>query len=340
MITEPFYELLETCPGCGSAEPGQIVWVPLDSLVVDLKRSGWLSPHFPAVQNHLVKCSHCDLVYLNPRLSEASLTEIYSAWYTARLNLVDFPAISAEQIGEMRRFHVRHLKRWAPPPARLLDVGCGIGVMLQVCQSLGWDVSGVEWSAPAVTYACQRGLDVHLAKFSQSTLPHQSYDVLTMFDYLEHTPTLQDDLHLAQAYLRPGGRLVGRVPRLDSAQARLMHAQWLGIISPHLYYFNCRTLTHVLSIAGFRQVIISDGNAISLGQILRQRWRLIRRVLSRSAKSLIPGPYATSSAIPILSKVGMWSASQIFSYSLGIELLDYLASKFGLGNTMFFVAIS
>ena len=97
---------------------------------------------------------------------------------------------------------------------RLLDVGCGTGAFLARAKAAGYDVEGVDVNPEAVAEAKARGLDARLAKLEDfaKKVPPASFDVVTMFDVLEHFDNPREMTELAASLLKPGGGLVVTTP--------------------------------------------------------------------------------------------------------------------------------
>jgi SAM-dependent methyltransferase len=139
----------------------------------------------------------------------------------------------------------------------LLDVGCASGLFLDAARRYGdWDVEGLEPSASASEYARHElGLCVHVGGFGEVPLEPGSYDVVTMWDVLEHLHDPVRALGLVAQLLKPGGILVVRVPHVESWQARIFGRCWAGLDSPrHLYAFPRRLLADMLQEAGLEPV--------------------------------------------------------------------------------------
>jgi len=96
--------------------------------------------------------------------------------------------------------------------ARILDLGCGTGLMLAYLNSRHWSV-GLDFSPLALVFSRRRGLQ-RLVQADAERLPvaPESFDLITALDLTEHVE--RDDLLLAEAHrvLRPGGGLVLSVP--------------------------------------------------------------------------------------------------------------------------------
>jgi ubiquinone/menaquinone biosynthesis C-methylase UbiE len=95
---------------------------------------------------------------------------------------------------------------------RILDVGCGTGMMLVEMARLG-QAQGVDASDEALRFCHRRGLTaVRKCNVLELPFPDSSFDVLTAVDILEH---IDDDLGALQEWsrvLKPGGRLYLFVP--------------------------------------------------------------------------------------------------------------------------------
>ncbi len=139
-----------------------------------------------------------------------------------------------------------------PPERRILDIGCGTGGMMPLLSRFG-SVAGIDSEPLALDYCRRRGFpDVHLQEGFKASAP---YDVITLFDVLEHVPDEAGFLDWIRGLLRPDGRLVLTVPAfpfLWSRHDELNHHQRRyrrgtlrtalergGFAIDRLTYFNC-----------------------------------------------------------------------------------------------------
>jgi 2-polyprenyl-6-hydroxyphenyl methylase/3-demethylubiquinone-9 3-methyltransferase len=103
---------------------------------------------------------------------------------------------------------------------RVLDVGCGGGLFLSLLADGGADVCGSDLSDPAVRYARTKyGLTVHKYPvehpFWQESYGER-FDVITLWDVLEHVNFPRDFLRAAGNLLRPGGWMFIDTPCRES----------------------------------------------------------------------------------------------------------------------------
>jgi SAM-dependent methyltransferase len=105
----------------------------------------------------------------------------------------------------------RRITEVCPDRGRLLDVGTGLGIFMEVMAKSGWSVEGVEPSGIAAREARHRTrAPVHSGLLENLDLPESSYDAITSFDTLRHVSDPMAFLCRARRLLRPGGTLVIR----------------------------------------------------------------------------------------------------------------------------------
>ncbi|MDW8065788.1 MAG: class I SAM-dependent methyltransferase [Anaerolineae bacterium] len=148
------------------------------------------------------------------------------------------------------RRRLRALAQRLPGRGRLLDVGCADGYFLELARAEGWEVTGVEVSAPmAREVARQLRIPVVL---SVDPLPLEAFDVVTLWEVLEHLPEPVRELRRLAARLRRGGILMLSTPNAAHWQAVLAPERWTGYRPPaHLVLFTPASLHLALEQAGF-----------------------------------------------------------------------------------------
>ncbi len=239
----------------------------------------------------IVQCRQCGLVYTDPRPDGHDIVETYQA--------VEDPLYVEEREGRVLTFehHLKPLERLAGPPGGrpLLDVGCYTGVFVEIAARHGWDAWGVEPSRWAVEQARARGLHVTPGMLETADLPEAYFDVVTMWDVIEHVTDPLGTLEQAYRLLRrpepaegkPGGLVVVHTIDIDSLFARLMGARWPWLMQMHIYYFSRRTLRAMLEKCGFE--VISDrpqGRYLRLGYLM-SRVSALSPLVGRPAEWLV-----------------------------------------------------
>jgi 2-polyprenyl-3-methyl-5-hydroxy-6-metoxy-1,4-benzoquinol methylase len=251
----------------------------------------------------IVRCRQCGLVYTNPRLDKHDIVDTYEA--------VEDPLYLEEREGRVLTFerHLRPLGRLAGPPdgRPLLDVGCYTGIFIEIAARHGWDAWGVEPSRWAVEQAQARGLHVVQGTLETADLPEAYFDVVTMWDVIEHLTDPRAALQQVYRLLRspepaegkPGGLMVVHTIDIESAFARLMGARWPWLMEMHVYYFSRRTLRAMLEKCGFR--VLSDkpqGRFLRLGYLMNRVGALMPLV-GRPAEWLVTKLGLRGLAVPV-----------------------------------------
>ncbi len=201
-----------------------------------------------------VRCPTCELVYLDPRPTEAELARIYPDDYHAF-------AFSAETFGLAYRvrawLETRRLLRTAasvPAGGRILDVGCGDGFHLELLRRSGdpsWTLHGVDVDERAVAAARARGLDVVAGTVETAALDGQ-YDLILLIATIEHVGDPVRVLRAVERLLTPGGRVLIVTDNTDTLDFRLSGSRhWGGYHFPrHWNLFNRRSLRRLAETAG------------------------------------------------------------------------------------------
>jgi len=243
----------------------------------------------------IVQCRHCGHIYSNPRWSAGQLIEAYIA--------VEDETYLAEQVGREQTFarHLAALERYtgAGQNRPLLDVGAYVGVFVKVALAAGWQATGVEPSRWAIQTARQSGLPLIEGTLEAEALRDQRFDVVTMWDVIEHMPDPAAELASAFQLLNPGGVLAVHTMDIASPTARLMGRRWPWLMDMHVHYFSRRSLEKFLQKAGFEIIWTgAQGRYLSLGYLVT-RVGAMSRPLGRLLGELVYRTGLEKSTVPV-----------------------------------------
>ncbi len=267
-----------------AARPGAVVVSHCQLCGSDQRR-----PRFQDGPFTVVECT-CGLVYVTPRLTGEALAEVYGAdyWKSDNPKLKGYADYASEAVLYLRTYQrrMRLVRRWLPERARILDVGCAAGYFLRVAARDGHDVRGIEPSA-AIAREAVRELgedrihvgDLQTAPVERGFAPG-AFDLITLWDVIEHVPDPQAMLARVRELLAPGGRLLLETQNVASRWARLLGRRWHHYKhEEHLYHFSPATIARLLAQCGF--VVEHCGAAyagkyVSFGFIAERAGRLGR----------------------------------------------------------------
>ena len=257
----------------------------------------------------ILKCRECALMQLSPMPSVTDTASVYSDIFYFQNqqfydldhgNLYGYVDYIAERVNKLREhrpiaeFLRDRYHRLAPaqtsPRLRLLDVGCGLGYFLDVAQDVGFEVVGVEFNPGAVRAIRNKyAFTVHEGAVETSPLEESSFDVITMFDVIEHLHDPRATILHLHKLLRPGGGIAISTMDSESLMSRLLGKRLEDFrrTSEHLFFFSRTTLTNLLEKTGYRvHSIKSYGHTFELAFLL-ERLAIINRPVFLSLHRLV-----------------------------------------------------
>lgn len=282
----PRHAVRETisCNLCGSRR-FEIVLPALEDVEQSLN-DRYRSSSDDICREQVVRCSDCDLVYINPRLPIELVHQGYA-------EAVDETYVS-QAAGRIHAFRkiVCQISRWKDPAGgSLLDVGAAAGFLLVAAREAGWKVEGIELSGWLSAWAKEHfELAIRTMPLEDDTYPPASFDVVTMLDVLEHVEDPSETLRCVRKILRDDGLFVVSYPDFGSIFARLLKRRWWFLLSVHLYYFTRTTIGRLLEQSGFEVIAMQRlYPSLQLGYLIQRLGvyaPLLGRILTRVARVL------------------------------------------------------
>lgn len=156
-------------------------------------------------------------------------------------------------------------------PGDVLDIGAGTGLFVEAATRAGWRAEGIETSAAAVRIA---------ARITRATIGHQrleeverdgAFDVVTLWDVLEHMPDPRASLGRIARLLKGKGLVAISLPNVGGFKSRMSGTRWRYYRREfgHISHFSPATLTKLLEQAGFRPVLVRTSGFFNLGKPFR-----------------------------------------------------------------------
>ncbi len=147
---------------------------------------------------------------------------------------------------------------------RLLDMGCGLGFFLKAMEPYTeWDAYGCEISAAAVRYAREKlGLqNVVCGQLENADLPQASFDIITMWDVIDHILRPDALLSHCRVLLRKGGICFIRTPNVSVQLLRARLKKAVRGMQPDLAYMKASEHLHQYSMGSIRRLLERNGFA-------------------------------------------------------------------------------
>lgn len=201
-----------------------------------------------------VRCLGCGSIYISPQLRDEQLDAYWADSAVAALWL-DVLMAPAQLEFDRAKYHdaLERLELLRGGPGSLLDIGCSLGVFLDVARSRGWEVAGVEPGGTARARAeAEFGLSVHA---DLRELGERRFDVVTFWEVVEHVKRPAELLEAARAVLAVGGVVLTLVGgNVHSLANRVMRAASAAFDFSRLWYFSPSSYATLLGRAGLAQV--------------------------------------------------------------------------------------
>jgi SAM-dependent methyltransferase len=213
----------------------------------------------------LVRCLSCGLVRSDPAADPERIARIYER------STFDYGG-EVENLATTYGGYLRDLERFGARRGSLLEIGCGNGFFLEEALRQGYaDAHGVEPSSEAVARASaairQR---IVVGVIRPGLFPAESFDVICLFQVLDHFPDPAAVLDECLTMLKPGGLVLCLNHNVDAVSARLLGEESPIVDVEHTYLFGPRTLRLLFERLGFRvERVAAAWNRYSLRYLFR-----------------------------------------------------------------------
>jgi len=178
---------------------------------------------------------------------------------------------------------IRNFLRVKKP--KILDIGCGTGKNLEILSALGtaW---GIDISKEAIIFCKKRGLDrVSLCTAERTNFPSSSFDLVTLFDVLEHT---NDEKSISEIFriLKSNGLVILTVPAFS-----FLWSNW-DVVLKHRKRYTKKSLKTILERRGFKIKKISYMYSFLILPVF-----IIRLIKSSFYENFYPSDFKLSSPL-------------------------------------------
>jgi len=205
----------------------------------------------------LLRCRQCEYIFVDLTLTDEELERLYDH---TLFECGEFLNYAADRKYLTKNFRARYkvLRRFIDTARhrRLLEIGSAYGFFLDVVRQDFSDLLGIDLTDEGVHYTREQiGLPALQADFLQHDFSTRKFDVICMWDTIEHLR--RPDLYVEKvaALTEPGALLALTTGDIGSILARLRGKKWRMIIPPiHAHYFSRATAARLLEQHGFEIV--------------------------------------------------------------------------------------
>jgi 2-polyprenyl-3-methyl-5-hydroxy-6-metoxy-1,4-benzoquinol methylase len=213
-------------------------------------------------------CSNCHLGTQFPVLDQVKIDKIYQNqnYFSGNSTKTGYYNYAKEAIWRIKKAkkylnQVLSATKLIPQNTRALDVGCGYGYFLKALQDKGIRAEGIEVSPSACEYAKSNynstvfSYDLNEA-FKKGLLKANSYNLITLWDVLEHFSDFNSQITIISKLLKPDGYIALRTNNIDSIETKTLGSYFHSIKNEHLFYFSPKSLDSIFVKHHYKKISI------------------------------------------------------------------------------------
>jgi SAM-dependent methyltransferase len=277
---------------------------------------------------NVYRCEACDFEMLD------GPTVNYDGEYRQTHGPILGQATSPEDLFNAYKDHqdqrINMLEPWMHGRARVLEVGCSAGMFLDKAKQYARDVVGVDADTAAIEYAAKRtGCKTYP---SLEAMPLGLFDVVCMFQTLEHIADPLLYLAEVKRYLARDGLLVVEVPSLSDPLLTLYDCpeyRRFFYHGAHRWYFSPDSLVALMDQAGFAGHLEYVQNYNFLNAL---SWCLTGKPQPNCKDGLAPARLPTRPKTMVSGELALWAEKVDAEYKRILAQFAYTENITFLGR--------
>lgn len=209
----------------------------------------------------LVKCKNCQLIFARYIFDQNEFEETYNKLYNSENpkyrnhSIIEYENLKKGiyKIGYNRKVLIN---KYVSPNANILEVGSGNGLTGCYIRNKfpNSEFTGIELDKKISEKAQSFGLNILIGDFSIMSNMEEKYDVVLMWEVLEHIQDLKKCIELISNRLKPGGKFIFSVPNFNKRNNYKNRKDSIYQDAPpiHLNFFTKESIKKIFNSEDFK----------------------------------------------------------------------------------------
>ena len=213
-----------------------------------------------------LECNDCRHLFIGLMPGDSLLERLYETGDSAQdfVYIAPDPALQADRIAQIAQPKFEFIDTMVGGSSDgsrglWIDIGSGVGDILQCAKESGWQVLGMEADARQAAIARDRGIDTQVLLLDRTMDPPAAIgraNVISLINVVEHFPDPVATLGVLARAMQSGGYLVVEVPRHPSISV-ILNGAGIGPVyrhanpPEHLNIFSSRSMQLMMEQLGF-----------------------------------------------------------------------------------------
>lgn len=202
----------------------------------------------------ILKCKNCGHVF-----SSYEAEQDYGGYFGGKIDSADHFWWKEAHSKMYDDFCKRFI---ANKSGRLLDVGCGLGYFVKKISVFpNWKVYGYEISKSAAEFAKNKLnlKNIYCGKVEEANFSGKSFNIITMWDVIEHLPDPNPILKYANLILKDEGFLFIHTPNIIIQLPKVKLKKLIKGMRPDLHYLEARDHINIYSPGAIKTILNKNG---------------------------------------------------------------------------------
>lgn len=212
----------------------------------------------------IVECLKCGLFYTDFSPSKKFAKDYYKKdYFVGGGKKKSYDDFGKEEISSRITSKKRIILLGLKNKGNVLDIGCAYGFFLSEFPN-NWNKFGIEISKFAASLAQKINPNAKIKSIdiANNVFPRQKFDLITMWDVIEHLDKPKNVVSEAYKKLNKGGSIALTTGDVDSILAKIQKVGWHLYNPPqHLSYFSGATIKKLLKSVGFKKITVTHETA-------------------------------------------------------------------------------